>query len=161
MKIKILLLAVFAISACKQAPPASEEPKLSAFESLIGKWENRSPEGVFVEQWFRESDSIFRGTGAFIVGADTSFSEQLAIISKGDSVYYETIVSGQNEGKPVRFKLTEQKDNVFQFENRSHDFPQKIRYTMKEKDQLTAEVSGMVEGVERKEVFDLKRAGTR
>jgi hypothetical protein len=56
-----------------------------------------------------------------------------------------TTIKGQNDDEPVSFILTDRNETQLVFENRKHNYPQKISYTQISKDSLT-EISGMQSG---------------
>lgn len=145
-----LILALFITSCNKQNLPIEKA------SWLIGTWESKSPEGVFIEQWEKKSNSLFTGKGNMIVGQDTVFSELLAIQQRGNDVYYIATIPGENDGKPTDFKLTSS-DNALVFENPGHDYPQKIIYTQKDDSSILVEVSGNINGKPQKESFPFKK----
>lgn len=110
---------------------------------ILGQWEAKSDAGTIYENWEMNPDSSLTGK-SFIIkpGNDTIPLEQLKIICKGDSVYYVATVNGQNDNKPVYFNLIEFTPMVFAFENKQHDFPQLIRYSIKTKDIYTVIIEG-------------------
>jgi len=124
---------------------------------LIGEWANHSDNGVFTETWTRENDSLLVGVSFFIVGADTVFSENITLEQHGSELFYIPVISEQNDGQPVKFKLTSSNEMKFIFENPSHDFPQQISYTKISNDSLVAEISGKMQGEPHSEIFPMKK----
>lgn len=165
MKKSILFITAIGLCSAFVSCQKKEKTELSikAFDQiekanwLVGEWGNTSKEGVLTEQWSKENDSILKGKGFLVVGKDTVFSENIIIEQKGDSLFYVPTIKGQNEGKRVSFKLTSATGNELVFENPKHDFPQKIAYKKISADSLVAEVSGLKDGKESKEVFPMKK----
>ncbi|MCW3123006.1 MAG: putative lipoprotein [Flavipsychrobacter sp.] len=124
---------------------------------LVGKWQKAIDSGVITETWSKKDDSTYTGTGYFIKGGDTLFSENIVLEQKGTNMYYIPTVKGQNNDKPIPFTLTSMSDKVMVFENPAHDFPQKISYTRVGDDSLLAEVSGVDHGQVHTEPFAMAR----
>lgn len=124
---------------------------------FIGEWENREKDGVMTERWQKLNDSVFTGESYFISGNDTMSSEKITIEQRGKELYFIPTVKGQNDNKPVLFKLTESSPTHLVFENPTHDFPEKITYTLLTKDSLLAEISGTVDNNATTHQFALKR----
>lgn len=129
---------------------------LSQLKWLEGHWQNATPEGTYSETWTTENGHL-TGKSYFVNGTDTFSQEGLMLEQRGDEVYYVPTVKDQNNGKPVDFKLTGSQNNQWIFENPEHDFPQKISYTLVREDSLVAEISGLVKGEMRSEMFPMKR----
>jgi len=113
---------------------------------LIGEWQNNLAKGNASEIWEKKNDSAYIGKSYFIRGKDTLSSEVISLEQTDNKLFYIPIVKGQNNGQPVKFVLTSSMSNQLVFENPEHDFPQKISYTLIDKDSLLAEISGMIEG---------------
>lgn len=63
----------------------------------------------------------------------------------------------QNRGKEVCFKLVSREHNTYVFENKIHDFPQRIIYQNQGKEDLLAWIEGEFNGKMRKSAFKYKR----
>lgn len=153
MKKVTFLLSLSILAACQ-----SGNNTLKDFHKLEGTWISTDPTGKFVEQWTGINDSLMKGTSYMIIKGDTVFSEDLQLRLQNDSVYYIPMVSGENEGKAIRFTILTKKPDSWIFENPMHDFPQQIIYKFKEKDSLIATVQGKDNGQFRKLEFRMKRS---
>lgn len=60
------------------------------------------------------------------------------LITCGDTCWYIPIAARQNEGKPVRFKITAITGKSFVAENHKHDFPKRITYELVSADSIHA-----------------------
>jgi hypothetical protein len=109
---------------------------------FLGKWENKTSEGTFSEEWKVENDTIYLGESYFINNNDTLFSETVRLEQRENNLFYIVSVPNQNEEQPVAFKLTSSTVDYLVFENPKHDFPKKITYKLVTKDSLYAEISG-------------------
>lgn len=131
--------------------------KLTMCSALLGKWEMAGKSGVVVEEWRRASASELRGKSYRINAGDTTLLETIIIRSEGDEVFYIPTVSNQNDGKPVRFKLAGAEAGKLVFENALHDFPQRIVYWPKAKNDLVAWIEGQKNGSYSKREFVYRR----
>lgn len=113
--------------------------ELNTFRCFEGNWqlENSST----FENW-KNNGTFYGGQVLKIENTDTLLLEKLRIFEENNVVYYEATVASQNDGKPIRFKLTQQNNTEFQFENPEHDFPQKLIYSFENKNKLNAIISG-------------------
>jgi len=159
MKKTILTLAfTITLMSCKNSAEKTSEP--SKFEKvawLEGTWENNSPEGNLSETWTKENDSVFKGQTYFIKGKDTLHNESIMLTQKGEDLVYSPTVKGQNNDKAIDFKLTVSTTNQLSFENKAHDYPQKIVYTKVTNDSIVAEISGIQQGKASSEKYPMKK----
>lgn len=126
-------------------------------EWLIGTWENRTPSGNIYETWNKESVNRFSGMSYIIQEKDTVVLENIQLVQKQEGLFYIPIVKNQNEGLPVRFASKIISETQLVFENPQHDFPQIISYTQINLDSLVTEISGTINGQDRRQVFPMKR----
>lgn len=106
---------------------------------LEGTWkrQNVSPGKAAYETWEKTTDGL-DGLGVSMQGNDTTFVEQLSILSKDGELYYVANVS--SNGAPTYFRIISASQNGFIAENPQHDFPKKIEYSLEGK-KLTAIIS--------------------
>lgn len=154
-KIALAFMAVLAF-ACKKEEEKKPRP-IDHAQWLIGTWGTSTSEGDLSETWIKENDSVFSGTAYFIKDEDTLHSETIALNQTGDNLVYTPIVKGQNEDRPVSFRLTSATANQLVFENPSHDYPQKIVYNKITKDSMVAEISGKQQEQASRQVYPMKR----
>lgn len=130
---------------------------IKQMEWVLGKWECLTRRGSLFEIWTKTNDTVFSGR-SFIVGPnDTVFTESISLEFTGNHLYYIPAVSGQNDAQPVRFKFVSAENAEVVFENREHDFPQRIIYKNPHPDTLYARVEGDIKGTFRKEEFFMAR----
>lgn len=151
-----LLLLFLSIVSCKNTE-SNEKEKIKKTDWLLGKWENKVDEGVLSENWKRLNDSTFQAESFFIKEKDTLHFESITLQQKGEELFYSATVKGQNNDKPVTFKMTSETDKKLVFENPKHDYPQKITYSLINKDSLVAEISGIQLGKPSSEKFGMKK----
>lgn len=151
-----LILFLLAIVSCKNTE-TTEKDKIKSASWLLGKWDAKTADGTLSENWKKVNDSTFQGESFFIKDKDTLHSESILLQQKGDELFYNATVKGQNDNKAVPFKLMTGNEKQLAFENPKHDYPQKITYDLINKDSLTASISGIQLGKPSSEKFGLKK----
>jgi hypothetical protein len=131
---------------------------LSDFKKLEGTWISSDRSGEFIERWSTIEETSMEGISYMVLKGDTIFSEEMKLIIDLDSVYYCPLVTGENNGKAIQFKLTSKSETKWVFENKTHDFPQQIIYQFKGNDSLIATVQGKENNRFRKLEFRMGRA---
>ena len=113
------------------------------FDWLIGEWVYQNEYSRTVEIWSKISPFTIEGESFTLTneGDSVLFSESLRIVRMDGQYFYIVKVPG-NE-LPIPFKLTEVTDSSFQFENKMHDFPQKIKYIKISNDSVRITISKM------------------
>ncbi|MGB4774266.1 MAG: DUF6265 family protein [Daejeonella sp.] len=131
--------------------------KIQQLEWLIGNWKNSTVNGQLYEIWTKRNDTLYSGHSFMITKGDTAFSERITLQLKEGNLFYIPIVSDQNKGKAVSFKLISDTKGEFVFENKEHDFPQRIIYKNPVPDSLFARIEGNVDGKFKKDEFPMTR----
>lgn len=110
---------------------------------FVGLWEAKTDEGTRYELWEVNPDSTLHGKD-FIIDSNgvTTILEEFEVIPQDSSIYYVAKVKNQNDGKPVYFKMIVWTNTVFIFENKEHDFPQMITYSVKTLDLFNVILEG-------------------
>ncbi|MDI6031714.1 DUF6265 family protein [Flavobacterium sp. LB2P84] len=151
-----LILLLLAIVSCKNSDSNKNE-KIKAASWLLGNWENKSADGNLTENWEKVNDSTYQAQSYYIKEKDTLHFESITLQQKGENLTYTATVKGQNNDKPVAFKLTTGTEKQLAFENLKHDYPQKISYTQITPDSLVAKISGIQQGKPSSEQFSMKK----
>ncbi|MDP3681347.1 MAG: DUF6265 family protein [Flavobacterium sp.] len=151
-----LILLLLVIVSCKNSDSNKNE-KIKAASWLLGNWENKSADGNLTENWEKVNDSTFQAQSYYIKEKDTVHFESIILQQKGENLTYTATVKGQNNDKPVVFKLTTATDKQVSFENLKHDYPQKISYNQITPDSLVAKISGIQQGKPSSEQFSMKK----
>lgn len=135
------LFALFAFSGMQCA-----KNKLSTFNWLLGTWKMETGETYFVEEWRKVNDSTFEASSYKYSAQDTATKiplESVQLVWKKGNAFYVPTVTGQNKGQPVYFKFMGIEKQEFLFENKEHNFPQRIYYKPVSANQLYARVEGI------------------
>ncbi len=153
---KLLPILLLLLTACQQKE--KRDLRLDQLSWLEGEWQMDMNEATFYESWQRLSDTSMGGVGLLVASnGDTLFGEELYLIQKGNTLFYEPAVSNQNDGTSISFIETALTDSSMRFENPTHDFPQIIHYTCTDEQSIHAYVSGMQNGKERQDDFYFKK----
>ncbi|WP_337881688.1 DUF6265 family protein [Rheinheimera sp.] len=119
---------------------------LQQLSSLTGNWLAQQGQNQITERWLRLSHQSMEGWGQ-TKNAEGKLkdSEELRLLQMQGEVFY--LAKVKHNPLPVAFKLTSCEQNLFVFENQSHDFPKKIEYQLQGPKQLRVKVSdGMEKG---------------
>lgn len=131
--------------------------KTDHFEWLIGTWKNETSRGIVFESWNKKRDFEYVGMSYSVSEKDTTLFETIRITKDGDNMFYVPTISTQNNALPISFLAKIITPEKLVFENPSHDFPQVITYYRISTDSIVAEISGIIDGKERKRTFPMKR----
>jgi hypothetical protein len=150
-----ILVLLLVVAACKNSD-SNKNDKIKASQWLLGKWQSKSPDGYLQETWKKVNDSTFQATSYYIKEEeDTLHFETITLQQKGEELTYSAAVKGQNDDKPVAFKLTTATEKQLVFENPKHDYPQKISYTQTTPNNLVAKISGIQQAKPTSEQFSM------
>lgn len=156
---KIIALLFIVLLVINSSSYAQNNPnKLQQLSWLQGEWVMNSKDAHFIEHWSVINDVLWQGAGYGISAkGDTLFKEALQIVLQNDTVWYLPTIANQNDGKQVRFAAVELSGSKVVFENKQHDFPQRIVYNRTSDSTIYAYVEGMQKGKMRKEEFHFIR----
>jgi hypothetical protein len=148
MRGAMLTLLLFVAAGARAAP--AELP-----DWLAGTWRSESETMLVEERWSTPHAGLMLGTSRTYIGGKKAFFEFLRIETRDDGVYY---VAQPRGGPPTAFKRTARTDRSLTFENREHDYPQRIRYRLERDGSLVATIDGPVEGEPREESWHYRRS---
>lgn len=150
-KYLIILLCIIGSSAFAQ------KTSLKAFAFLAGSWEMKTKKGKIAESWVKSKDSLNGKSYRHNLNGDSILTE--AVVIKPVNGLLNLCVTGfeQNNLGTTNFKLISSVNNTFVFENKAHDFPQRIIYQNKGKDQILAWIEGEMNGKKIKSEFPYSR----
>jgi hypothetical protein len=161
-----LLFILIVLNSCKnnsetQKPETeivvNKFEKIEQLQWLLGTWINEKGEEFSQETWSRENASTFTAFSFTQVANETVFAETMALEQKADSLLLTVATANQKDEKPVTFKMISSKKGKVTFENKNHDFPERITYTNPVKDSLHAWIEGTVNGEAKKVDFYFSR----
>jgi hypothetical protein len=163
MRINFLLFyASLLFFSCHNVEKDRENESAPAFTDkfgwLEGGWEFAYDGNVITEVWRINDDSTLTSAS---YGRDSRGNEialeKIELRKRNSKEYYVPVVSGQNQGKETLFEITQSDKTSFTAENKTHDFPQLIRYEQRGADSIYAFVEGVIDSVREKEEFFFTR----
>lgn len=138
MRLAFTLFAL-ALSTSTQAAPADDVTKLSW---LAGSWIEEKVAATTRETWLPPMDGAMAGAGQTNAPGRKPRIEHMKITAEPEGVTFTAIVPGQ---PATPFALLPGPDGEAVFENKAHDFPQRVIYR-RCGDQLCARIEGVVRG---------------
>ncbi len=138
---RLLLIATACMLMCIAGAqqPAAKKTISMPFEKLSGTWIMTKKDGTIVgETWLKKDNNSMTGKSFMIQNGDTTILETVELIKEGKYIFYIPVAYGQNDDKPVRFKLTSINASGYIFENAEHDFPKRIVYSFTSSNTLHA-----------------------
>ncbi len=108
-----------------------------------GKWKMDNDKVELFEKWGVVNETELVGTGFSISGGEKIVSEIIYLKKFTDRWAYVAVPKNQ---LITLFPLVEHTNKTFVFENKEHDFPQRIIYEFHKGGKLTAAIEGNVNG---------------
>jgi hypothetical protein len=146
-----LLAALFvtAMNCYTQTP-------LADFKVMAGCWESRddSKKLLISEQWMSPAGTSILGIGRTVKNEKTTDWEFMRIEQRPDGIFY--VAKPKANSAETDFKLISTDESRFVFENKAHDFPQRVIYTVT-KDSFTGRIEGEMNGKSRGIDFPMNR----
>jgi hypothetical protein len=149
---RLVLLSILILVSCQGEPE-----KINPFAWLVGEWTAEAHDKTMVEKWEIDSNNNLVGSSFLITGLDTVLSERMIIQTEAGKTTFRTVVEDQNDQEEISFALIENNDSKAVFENKEHDFPQRIVYTNPQPDSLVAYIEGTFNGTANRVNFNMKR----
>ncbi len=134
---------VFAIAFVALLAPAvyaaSPSPDVNRLQWLEGRWSGEKDGVTLTEQWTPPVGGALLGVHSDVKGGRLVSWEFLRIDSTAEGTFY---FASPRSAPPTAFKLVELDDKRVVFENKQHDFPQRILYWLDAKGALHARIEG-------------------
>lgn len=138
----ICLVAVFASIAMSQTGTPA---RVAGLGWLSGCWEMKTEKRrtLITEMWMKPAGDAMLGVGRTLKAGKLIDYEFLRIVEDANGLAYISRPSANKED--TVFRMTRIAANEIVFENRAHDFPQRIMYTRKG-EKMTARIEGTANG---------------
>jgi|GEM_PF-611816 len=127
-------------TAEKPVESAAGNPKTFVLDKLLGTWQ--SGDGKSFERWTKDNNGRYYSFVYSLNGKDTLVNERATIYREGAQWVFENQVSGQNDGRTVKFVSAFVKEDAIQFSNPAHDFPNEIHYAIPDPTHVNAFIVG-------------------
>ena len=145
------LVLAFAPSAFAADAPA----RVDDFAFAAGCWQAVAGDTTMEEQWSRPAGGVMLGTARVVSGGKTVFTEFVEVREKPEGLVM-TVALGI--GKPsTSFTRIPAGAGEVVFENKAHDFPQRVFYRRCGAD-LCAGIEGVMNGKAEREEWRYRRA---
>jgi Domain of unknown function (DUF6265) len=109
---------------------------------MAGGWRVEDKGEITEEHWTAPGGASMIGLSRTVAGRKTTEFEFLRIETRADGLYYMASPGG---ARPTPFKLIESARARAVFENKEHDFPQRILY-WRDGERLCARIEGLAHG---------------
>jgi hypothetical protein len=148
-----LWFACFTVTVPCASARAQGRPRIEQLAWLQGCWGSNAGPRIVEEQWMAPRGRSMLGMSRTVRGEALIGYEHVVIREQGERLSYEAHPSGQPEAVFLSTAVTG--DSVV-FENRAHDFPQRVGYT-REGESLNAWIEGTDKGKPRRVDFAYRR----
>jgi hypothetical protein len=139
-----LLFIVMNVSMAQQ--PVYSAKEFKPLHSLSGLWKMDLQRGAIYEEWQAGGDGQLSGRSYKLKNSDTVVLENVIISLQGDAIFYTPVVQNQNNQQPVPFRLISCNNKRYVFENKEHDYPQRVIYDLVSHNHLRARIEGSKNG---------------
>lgn len=165
-KYLLLIFILMVLNSCKNNSETqnsetetaeNKSEKIDQLQWLLGTWTSESGDEFSQETWSQEDNTTFSAFSFSQVQDETVFAETMVLQQKGENLLLTVATANQKDEKPVTFNLVSMENGQFTFENKKHDFPQRIIYTNPVKDSLHAWIEGSVNGEAKRIDFSFSR----
>jgi hypothetical protein len=137
---RLLLLLVLPVALLAQDAPPAPVATLARLGWLAGQWRLERAGRVTDEHWMAPAGGVMLGMSRTVSKGRVLEHEFLQIREgPGGDVFYVALPSRQKE---TAFKAVAQTDTDVVFENKEHDFPQVIGYSLKPDGSVVAYIEG-------------------
>lgn len=147
-RLKFIMKAIFAVvlfAVLAALVDAQAEVGLKDFKGMSGCWTSavKATETTQSEQWMEPLGTSILGMGRTVFRGKTVGYEFMRIEKRDDGIYF---VSRPKENPTdTEFKLISSSGGKFVFENKAHDFPQRVIYSFKAT-KMTGRIEGTMDG---------------
>lgn len=152
----VVLLAML-VTAGAQSPttaPAQSGATVAGLSWLSGCWEGRQGEATIEEVWSKPGGRSMIGFGRTVKENRTTSFEFMQFREQAGTLVFMPQPQG---GPAVSFPLKDSFGGRFTFENKEHDFPQRVIYEQKGPGLLLAAIEGTYKGKEGREEYQMKK----
>ena len=131
-----LLILGFTLSVSAQ-----KVTEIKDFDGMAGCWEQRddAKKLLISEQWMSPAGTSILGIGRTVKNGKTVDYEFMRVEQRVDGIYY--VAKPKENNDETAFKLIRSTLNEVVFENKEHDFPQRIIYKL-----MGIKMIGRIEG---------------
>lgn len=144
-----VILIIFALSANAQTAMP---------DFILGRWELKTAKEKITESWVKSNGQLLGKSYRHNLKGDSILTETVVIKKMKNRLYFCVTGMEKDNLGTTNFELILAKNGTYIFENKSHDFPQRIGYQNKGNNQLLAWIEGNVNGSFKKYEFPYHRS---
>jgi hypothetical protein len=133
---------------------AQKKASLDDLSWLSGCWEGRQGNAILEEIWSKPAGGSMLGLGRTVKENRTVSFEFMQFREENGSLVFLPQPQG---GARVSFPLKDSFGGRLTFENKEHDFPQRVIYERKGPGLLLAAIEGTYKGKEEREEFQMRK----
>ena len=148
----LMLLALVAASLAQK--PMQKNASLEDISWLSGCWEGRQGQAIVEEIWSKPGGGSMLGLGRTVKDHRTVSFEFMQFREENGSLVFLPQPQG---GTRVSFPLKDFFAGRLTFENKEHDFPQRVIYERKGPGLLLSAIEGTYKGKGEREEFQMKK----
>lgn len=148
----VTALAAISLAAHRGQQPAATPRTLESLNWLAGCWQLTAGRTQIVEQWMQPAGGMMLGINRTVKDGRAVEYEFLRISEEHGALVYTAIPSGQEK---TAFTLNGGAAGEFIFENKEHDFPQRVIYKS-QAGILLASIDGSLKGKFKKIDFPMQ-----
>lgn len=146
MKIILPVFLTGFIFCFKAQSQTFSEKDFNNLQPLVGLWKMETSRGPLFEEWQLPAGNKLSGRSYKVKNTDTAVLERVTLFLQDNKIIFSPVVTNQNQGKAVQFVLISNADNRYVFENKAHDYPQRVIYHFVAKDSIHARIEGAKNG---------------
>ena len=138
---KLISLMAFIVLISGPINGQKKVSSIAELESMAGCWERRDAKNELLvsEQWMLPAGTSILGMGRTVKKGQTVDYEYMRIEQRVDGIYF--VAQPKANTAATTFKLISSTHDELVFENKDHDFPQRVIYKMS-----GAKLIGRIEG---------------
>ncbi|MFN2515779.1 MAG: DUF6265 family protein [Pyrinomonadaceae bacterium] len=148
------MISILMVAAVEVTGSVQTKGSLGDLAWLSGCWEGRQRDAVIEEIWSKPAGLSMLGLGRTVKNGKTVSFEFMQIREENGTLVFLPQPQG---GTRVPFPLKDTFGGKMTFENKEHDFPQRVIYERKGPGLLLASVEGLHKGKEEREEFQMKK----
>lgn len=153
----VLIFFAVVVGGLAQKPAQKSTQQKASLEDiawLTGCWEGRQGEATIEEIWSKPGGGSMLGLGRTVKGNRTVSFEFMQFREENGTLFFLPQPQG---GTRVSFPLKDFFGGKLTFENKGHDFPQRVIYERKGPGLLLAAIEGTSKGKEEREEFQMRK----
>jgi hypothetical protein len=149
----VAVLAAASFAVHRTAAVSQSRRTIESLNWLAGCWQMTGSRNQVVEQWMQPAGGMMLGMSRTLRDGRTVEYEFLRISEENGKLVYTAIPSGQEKAS---FTLIDGADDEFIFENKEHDYPQRVIYKA-QAGGLLASIDGSLNGKTKRIDFPSQR----